>query len=456
MNSSSPPVLLVAAARQADPSPAGLRHGGGRDRHLLEPGIAQALGDRRADARPNRRPPRAAGRPGASAKTASTGAAISRRGRDEPDVGGRSRVRSRSRPRPARPEQLAAQVRPIRQPSGTSRRSTTSPPSPPVDVDREVPAARRRAGPMSRNRNSATAEVPGGRSTSSRSPGIEVELGSSRPSPWTTSEPARPARVQPGRRDHGAERREQVVEEVGEDRPSLVRVRDRSRAGRAGGRGRTRTGRRPAGAGRRPGPAPRPVPASTAQAPPVATTRSAGGRSFHGGGPSTSRPSAARAAATRSATPSPVASAHGAIRSSRIRSRMRCRSARQVDHRPTRSTTASSGSAGASAAVGTTARSRPGRPAGRPGRGRRAVRAIEPDLDEFDPPVEDLGQRDRHAAPSARRGVVGRAGRARRAGRRAARRPVPSSAAGASRTSPARVGDVPELAQLARPCRRPG
>ena len=38
--------LLVAASGQADPPTAGLRHGRRRDLHLVEPGIAQALGDR--------------------------------------------------------------------------------------------------------------------------------------------------------------------------------------------------------------------------------------------------------------------------------------------------------------------------------------------------------------------------------------------------------------------------
>ena len=63
---------------------------------------------------------------------------------------------------------------------------------------------------------------------------------------------------------------------------------------------------------------------------------------------------AARAAAIRRAAPSPAASDHGAIRSSRIRSRIRCRSAGIVDHAITPSTTASSGSSGATAAAGTT------------------------------------------------------------------------------------------------------
>ena len=123
-------------------------------------------------------------------------------------------------------------------------------------------------------------------------------------------------------------------------------VGDRAERRRGSGRGRARTGRRPgrrrtstrasatAGAG------------ATAHAPPVATIRSAGGRSTQSGVASASRPSAARAAAIRSVDA--VAGRVGPRRDAQL--------AQPIAQpmpvgapgrpRPTRSTTASSGSAG--------------------------------------------------------------------------------------------------------------
>ena len=67
--------------------------------------------------------------------------------------------------------------------------------------------------------------------------------------------------MQAGRGHHRAEWREDVVDQVGDHRPPLVRHRGSTRAGRGSGRGRGRTGRRPAGGARRPGRGRRPVPA---------------------------------------------------------------------------------------------------------------------------------------------------------------------------------------------------
>ena len=144
--------------------------------------------------------------------------------------------------------------------------------------------------------------------------------------------PGRAPGAQPGRDDDAPQRRQQVVDEVADDRHPFRRVRDRpERAHQPGviervlagpgspddvdvGQGHGRCGdRRPHAAaahdevGRRPRDRSRRVAAA-------------------------SRTSAARAAAMRSAAPSPAASAHGAIRSSRMRSRMRWRSDGTVDH----------------------------------------------------------------------------------------------------------------------------
>ena len=69
----------------------------------------------------------------------------------------------------------------------------------------------------------------------------------------------------------------------------------------------------------------------------------------------TSRPTAARAMASRSRAPSPCDSTHGESRSSRRRSRIRCRSRTTVDQARTSSTASSSSSAGMIAADGTIA-----------------------------------------------------------------------------------------------------
>ncbi len=112
--------------------PPGSRHGRRRDLHLVEPGVAQSLGDRGTehDRIAGRR--RAAGRPERARRRRRPVTAISRRAetsRTSAALTPPSRSRSRSattraarREGPTRSGSL----------SGTSRRSTTSPPSPPV------------------------------------------------------------------------------------------------------------------------------------------------------------------------------------------------------------------------------------------------------------------------------------------------------------------------------------
>ena len=144
-------------------------------------------------------------------------------------------------------------------------------------------------------------------------------------------------------------------------------------------------------------------------APPVAITRSGGGATANSGVASARRPRAARRDARRNAIPSPVASDHGAMRSSRIRSRSRCRSVVVVVQPSTRSTAASSGSAGTSRASGTIATSVEGGSPGPPRRRSGAKAAVEADLDDLDPAVEQLGEA-RGRGPDRASGVVGRRG----------------------------------------------
>ena len=141
------------------------------------------------------------------------------------------------------------------------------------------------------------------------------------------------------------------------------------------------------------------------QTPPAATMRSGAGSPADSGVASTSRPSAARAAAIRSATPSAVESAHGAIRSSRSRSRSRCRSEATVVQPSTRSTVASSGSAGARPALGTIATSTPAGSDGPAGVRRGPEAAVVADLDELDAAVEHVGEGQR-GRPEHAPGVV--------------------------------------------------
>ena len=378
----------------------------GRDLHLVEAGVAQALGDRRTDARPNRRPRRAAGRP-ARARRRHRPARRSAAGPRRAGRRRRSHLPSRSRSRSATTR--AARREGPTDPgslSGTSRRSTTSPPSPPVT---SMAKCRPRAPEPDRVAEPELGDGrgPGRQVDEGETAGHQVELGSSRRSRGRPAEPALRPACRPAGVTTVPERREDVVDQVGDHRPPLVRHPGSSRAGRGSGRGRGRTGRRPAGGARRPGRARRPVPA---RRPRRRRSRRSGrpvaGRPIPGSIP-LSRPRAARAAAIRSVTPSPVASAHGASRSSRRRSRRRCRSAPQVDHRPDPVDDRIVGiEVGQRRASATTARSRLGGAAGDPGRGRRARPGIEADLDDVDPPIEDLGQRDRARAERATR-VVG-------------------------------------------------
>ena len=116
-------------------------------------------------------------------------------------------------------------------------------------------------------------------------------------------------------------------------RPALVGIRDRPERARAAGRGRARTGRHRAGAGRRPGrarrsgPARRPTPRrSRRRGRPPAGRPTPGSTRRAGRGRRARRPSGGVRARRRSRPPT------GAMRSSRSRSRRRCRSAPQVDH----------------------------------------------------------------------------------------------------------------------------
>ena len=151
-------------------------------------------------------------------------------------------------------------------------------------------------------------------------------------------------------------------------------------------------------------------------------------------------------------------SAHGAIRSSRRRSRRRCRSEATVIQPSTRSTVASSGSAGARPAAGTIATSTPAGSDGPGGERRGPEPAVVADLDELDAAIEHVRERHRgrararvgrrrRAAPARTAGRAG-APRRRRAGppgRAASRRPGRSrspNAAAPSAIAPARIDEA--------------
>ena len=108
--------------------------------------------------------------------------------------------------------------------SGTSRRSTSRPPRPPV-----TSTANRRPRPPSRtvswNCSSAMAAAPGGRLDDRQATRPQVQLAESGRAVEAERADA-PAGSQAGRRDHRAERRQQVVGQVGQDRPPLGRVGD--------------------------------------------------------------------------------------------------------------------------------------------------------------------------------------------------------------------------------------
>ena len=257
---SPPGPLLVAASRQADPALAGLGPWPRRDLHLVEPGVAQALGDRGADddriAGRHERPVARCEREDGVDRRRRSAAGPRRAGRRR-----RSRVASRSRSRSAttRAARRAGRPDPGSR-SGTSRRSTSSPPSPPAT---SIAKWRPRAPEPDRCRGTELGDRRTSRAAgrSARGRRASGRAGSSRRSPWTTSEPAlRPARRPAGVTTvpSGASR---SSSEVGDHRPPLVRVRDRAERREHAGRGRGRTGRRPAGGGRRRGRARRPVPA---------------------------------------------------------------------------------------------------------------------------------------------------------------------------------------------------
>ena len=244
-----------------------------------------------------------------------------------------------------------------------------------------------------------------------------------RPAGMDDQAPGGSAGPQPGRRHHAAQRREQVVGEVAQEEPPLAGVRDRPEhaqqpcviervlagagpaddvdEGQGDGRCRDRTTTRHRPSRRGPGLSDQTAPACA----------------------STSRPSAARAAAMRSAAPSPATSAHGAMRSSRNRSRRRCRSDGTVDHTRTPSTMASSGSSGATAAAGTTASRR--RLGDAPGRwhGARPDRGVVTEDDRLDPAIQDVGQGLRRRPDGAPR-IVGGQGELEQEGRQRIRRGV--------------------------------
>ena len=137
--------------------------------------------------------------------------------------------------------------------SGMSRRSTSRPPSPPPTST----LSRRPRVPSptgSRKRRSTVATWPGGRSTSWRPPGTRSSLGLAGRR-RDRQPPGAPAGPQALRDDDAAERREQVVGQLGDERAALGRILDRRRAGRAAGRGRRRAGWRPVGGRRRRSPA---------------------------------------------------------------------------------------------------------------------------------------------------------------------------------------------------------
>ena len=317
--------------------------------------------------------------PGDRAKTASTGALTSRRAGTRcrwalrtPTVGA-APFMSRCRPRPRRATRRGARradrARSGRR-SGTSRMSTSRPPRPPVtSTAKWRPRVPRRT--VSRKRNSATADAPGGRSTTDSAPGSRSRCVVPW-SPWTTSVAGAPTGAHPGRGHDGARAGRACRRRGRRSSPGARAGPGSCPAGRAGGRGRGRTGRRPAGAGCRRGRGPRSAPGATAQAPPVATTTSAGAWSAQPGVQSASRARAACAAAMRSPTPSPLASAHGAMRSSRRRSRRRCRSAPHDRPRPDPLDDRVVGVGRGQGALGTTAMSEPALPL--PAAGQAAIR----------------------------------------------------------------------------------
>ena len=296
---------------------------------LLEARVAEPLGDRRPDddriaGRHERPVAGCEGEHGVDRRRPT-----SRRAGHEADVAtAPSRLAARSRPTACH-DSRSSPRRSARSGSrsGTSRRSTRRPPRPPVtSIAKCRPRAPSRT--VSRNRNSATADVPGGRSTRARPPGIEVELGRAAGRAVDDQRAGAPTGAHPGRRHDAcragrAGRRRGRRSSPGARRrrgstPSGARSRAWSRANwPAPGRRRTSTSARATvGAG------------ATAQAPPVATTRSAAGGSAHSG-VAFGQPAERRAGGghPQRSRRRRVASAHGAIRSSRIRSRRRCRSA---------------------------------------------------------------------------------------------------------------------------------
>ena len=133
-------------------------------------------------------------------------------------VGRRTRHRVRPRPtgRPARPPGGRAADRPVGQAQRHVAQVDEQAAQAAGDVDREVAAAGRRAGPCRGSWNSATAVSPGGRSTSSRPPGTRSSSVVPPPA-WTVEAAGGPPGPQPGRGHDAAQRREQVVGEVGQD-----------------------------------------------------------------------------------------------------------------------------------------------------------------------------------------------------------------------------------------------
>ena len=262
-------------------------------RRLDEPGVAQPLGDRRAgddrlaggDQRPVARRERGTSTSiGPSTDGAGRGRARGPAGepaqrRRQPIAAPDRRAVIASRPRPQRRLPRREQVAPAIGPLGQAQRDVAQvdeqAAEPARDVDGEVPAARPEPD-GSRNRNSAMAVSPGGRSTSSSPPGTRSMSLAPVPA-WTVSAAGDSARPEPGRGDDAAERRQQVVDEVGIRPAALARRRGSPRARRAAGRGRGRTGMAP-GRRRTSASARATAGAGTdAHAPPAAMTRSGAG-----------------------------------------------------------------------------------------------------------------------------------------------------------------------------------
>ena len=267
-------------------------------------------------------------------------------------------------------------------------------------VDREVTALARRGEPCRGSGIRRQRWRPAGRSRTSRPPASEVVA----PAAVHAVEldlADGPAVSEAGGGHHRPERRQQVVGQVGEHLPALARVGDGAERGEQPRVIERVLRRARIGGGRRRARAPRMAPFVTAQGPPVATTRSAAGPLGPVGCPSVETAQGG--------------SCGGHPERNAFAGRIGPRGDPQFPHpiaqsvairrpgRPGRDPVDdwSSGSSGASAADGTIARSSSASATALAGPRPDARPAIEPDLDDVDPPIQDLGEGHRRGTQRA-------------------------------------------------------